>query len=38
MYHPEDLANFENWPGSPSSELNSESWKVFQVMGEFVEG
>ncbi len=37
MYKPEDLTNFQNWPGSPS-ELNQESWKVFQVMGEFVEG
>ncbi len=38
MYKPEDVANFENWPGSPTAELNHESWKIFQVMGEFVEG
>lgn len=38
MYKPDDDKTFENWPGSPSAELNRESWKVFQVMGEFVEG
>ncbi len=38
MYRPEDITNFENWPGSPSADLNQESWKVFQVMGEFVAG
>ena len=38
MYKPDNDKTFENWPGSPSSELNRESWKVFQVMGEFVEG
>ncbi|MEE9447454.1 MAG: TIGR00730 family Rossman fold protein [Arenicellales bacterium] len=38
MYKPSDDKTFENWPGSPSAELNRESWKVFQVMGEFVEG
>lgn len=38
MYKPDNDKTFENWPGSPSAELNRESWKVFQVMGEFVEG
>jgi uncharacterized protein (TIGR00730 family) len=38
MYKPDNDKTFGNWPGSPSSELNRESWKVFQVMGEFVEG
>ena len=38
MYKPGDDKTFENWPGSPSAELNRESWKIFQVMGEFVEG
>jgi uncharacterized protein (TIGR00730 family) len=38
MYTPDNDKTFENWPGSPSAELNRESWKVFQVMGEFVEG
>ena len=38
MYKPTDSKTFENWPGSPSSQLNQESWKVFQVMGEFVAG
>ena len=38
MYKPDDNKTFENWPGSPSAGLDRESWKVFQVMGEFVEG
>jgi len=38
MYKPDNDKSFENWPGSPSAELNRESWKIFQVMGEFVEG
>ncbi|MCP4008846.1 MAG: TIGR00730 family Rossman fold protein, partial [Proteobacteria bacterium] len=38
MYKPDDKKTFENWPGAPSSGLDRESWKVFQVMGEFVEG
>ena len=38
MYQPDNDKTFENWPGSPSAELNRESWKVFQVMGEFVDG
>jgi len=33
-----ETGNFDNWPGSPSAELNRESWKVFQVMSEFVDG
>jgi uncharacterized protein (TIGR00730 family) len=38
MYSSDNNKTFENWPGSPSAELNRESWKIFQVMGEFVEG
>ncbi len=38
MYKAELSSNFENWPGVPDSALSKEAWKVFQVMGEFVEG
>lgn len=38
MYKPDSNDTFENWPGSPEAALHRESWKVFQVMGEFVEG
>ena len=38
MYKPQQNHHFTNWPGSPSAELNEESWKIFQVMGEFVNG
>ena len=31
-------SSFENWPGVPDSARSKEAWKIFQVMGEFVEG
>ena len=34
----DDDTIFENWPGDPQTGLSHESWKVFQVMGEFVQG
>ena len=38
MHKTDGIDTFENWPGSPEAKLHRESWKVFQVMGEFVEG
>ena len=38
MYKPECNATFENWPGVPDSARSKEAWKIFQVMGEFVDG
>lgn len=38
MSKPEFTSSFENWPGVPDSARSKEAWKIFQVMGEFVEG